>query len=115
MRHIVESTNKKSWVYIRYPGIYEKPCTEKEAKLGKTGHKIKTAQIKWVCEEYKTFGWWTGGYNRDGTWEGNCSKEIIACNFDDCWFYNISTVQKCKKHRYWKNFERIEDVRIIKH
>lgn len=103
------NTNRKSWVYIRNPDrLYDKPCTEKEAKLGKSGFKIKTAQIKWVCEEYKTFGWWTGGYNRDGTWEGNCSKEIIVCDFYDCWFYNISTVQKCGKQLYWKNFERYE-------
>lgn len=110
----MENRNKKTWVYIRESGIYKKPCTEKEAKIGKTGFKIKTAQIKWVNEEFKVFGWWTGGYNRDGTWEGNCSKEIIVCNFDDCWFYNISTVQKCGKQLYWKNFERYKNVRIIK-
>ena len=104
----MENRNKKSWIYVRDPQqFYSGPCTEKEAKTSKTGFKIKPAQIKWVCEEYKTFGWWTGGYNRDGTWEGNCSKEITACNFDDCWFYNISTVQKCGKQLYWKNFERI--------
>ena len=69
--------NKKSWVYIRYPGIYKNPCTEKEAKIGNTGHKIKTAQIKWVCEECRLFGWWTGGYNADIDYEGNATKEII--------------------------------------
>ena len=108
------NTNKKTWVYIREPGIYKGPCTEKEAKIGKTGFKIKTAQIKWVCEEYKTFGWWTGGYNMDSISEGNQSKEIFVCNFEDCWFYNISTVQKCGKQLYYQNFKRYNNAKSVK-